>query len=210
MPSFVRAQLDYYSALGIAPEAGTVEVNAAFRRLAWRYHPDRNPAPGATVKFQDINEAHQVLSDPARRAAYDARWHPDCQLRRYTASSPHHPHAHRVKHRSYRVRAGLLFLLAFVFVASAWVALLAAATSMHHSPSAYVGDASWPFPDEALEDGTFSMEMYPVPYTDEQGRRLATWETDIRTSWGGSARVSSIPDLQPQFAFGTLDRSSLR
>ena len=76
MPAVVRAQLDYYAVLEIAPSADTAEVNAAFRRLAWRYHPDRNPAPGATVQFQDINEAHQVLSDPARRAEYDAQWHP--------------------------------------------------------------------------------------------------------------------------------------
>ena len=73
---FVRAQLDYYAVLEIDPSADLTEVNAAFRRLAWRYHPDRNPAPGATLQFQDINEAHQVLSDPERRAEYDAQWHP--------------------------------------------------------------------------------------------------------------------------------------
>ena len=61
MPPFVRAQLDYYAVLEIDPSAELAEVNAAFRRLAWRYHPDRNPAPGATLQFQDINEAHQVL-----------------------------------------------------------------------------------------------------------------------------------------------------
>jgi hypothetical protein len=43
MPPFVRAQLDYYMALEIGPSADTAEINAAFRRLAWRYHPDRNP-----------------------------------------------------------------------------------------------------------------------------------------------------------------------
>src|SRR5271165_5932669 len=77
MPPVVRAQLDYYSVLEITPSADTGEVNAAFRRLAWRYHPDHNPAPGATLQFQDINEAHQVLSDPARRAEYDGKWHPE-------------------------------------------------------------------------------------------------------------------------------------
>ncbi|HEY4900735.1 MAG TPA: J domain-containing protein [Terriglobales bacterium] len=64
MPPFVRAQLDYYSVLEIDPSADVTAVNAAFRRLAWRYHPDRNAAPGATLQFQDINEAHQVLTDP--------------------------------------------------------------------------------------------------------------------------------------------------
>ena len=68
MPPFVRVQLDYYAVLEIDPSADVIEVNAAFRRLAWRYHPDRNPAPGATLQFQDINEAHQVLFDPELRA----------------------------------------------------------------------------------------------------------------------------------------------
>ena len=72
MPPFVRAQLDYYAVLEIDRSADTAEINAAFRRLAWRFHPDRNPAPEATLQFQDINEAHQVLFDPVRRAQYDA------------------------------------------------------------------------------------------------------------------------------------------
>jgi curved DNA-binding protein CbpA len=55
MPPFVRAQLDYYVVLEIGPSADTAEINAAFRRLAWIYHPDRNPAQGATLQFQDIN-----------------------------------------------------------------------------------------------------------------------------------------------------------
>lgn len=59
MPPAVRAQLDYYAMLEITPAAGVTEVNAAFRRLAWLYHPDHNHAPGATLEFQDINEAHQ-------------------------------------------------------------------------------------------------------------------------------------------------------
>jgi molecular chaperone DnaJ len=62
----VPALLDYYTILEITPSADPAEINAAFRRLAWRYHPDRNPAHGLTLQFQDINEAHQVFSDPAR------------------------------------------------------------------------------------------------------------------------------------------------
>jgi molecular chaperone DnaJ len=58
MPPVVRAQLDCYAVLEITPSADLAEVNVVFRRLAWRYHPDRNPAPGATLQFQDINEAH--------------------------------------------------------------------------------------------------------------------------------------------------------
>ena len=72
----VRTRPDYYAVLEITPAADVTEVNAAFRRLAWRYHPDRNHAPGAILEFQDINAAHQVLTDPTLRAEYYAKWHP--------------------------------------------------------------------------------------------------------------------------------------
>jgi curved DNA-binding protein len=73
MPPVVRTQLDYYAVLEITPEADVSEVKAAFRRLAWRYHPDHTRRPGATLQFQDINEAHQALTDPIHRAEYAAQ-----------------------------------------------------------------------------------------------------------------------------------------
>src|SRR5271165_6216566 len=105
MPPVVSAQLDYYAVLEIAPSADGVEVNAAFRRLAWRYHPDRNPVPGATLQFQDINEAHQVLSDAERRAEYDAKWHSELKVRRKPARAPVRTHSHHSWRRRRRVRA---------------------------------------------------------------------------------------------------------
>ena len=105
MPPYIRAQLDYYAVLDIAPSADAVEVNAAFRRLAWRHHPDRNPVPDATLQFQDINEAHQVLSDTERREEYDARWHPELKVRRRPARAPVRPHSYRSSRRRRRVRA---------------------------------------------------------------------------------------------------------
>ena len=207
MASFVRVQLDYYAALGIGPTAGTDEVNLAFRHLAWRYHPDRNPAPGATIKFQDINEAHQTLSDPARRAAYDARWHPEFQPRCSISSAPPHPHSHRTSHKRHRVRAVLLALSTFACLSIAWVAVLTAVVSRHCAASSYSSDSPWSFSSEAVQNSTFSLDMYPVTYTDEQGRRSTAWETHIRSPWGGSARVLSLPDLPSRRAFGTADLS---
>src|SRR5215471_17973095 len=119
MPPVTRAQLDYYSVLEITPSADTTEINAAFRRLAWRYHPDRNPAPGATHQFQDINEAHQVLSDPARRAEYDAKWHPKVGETHHHAHRPprHRPRRWWRRHR--HARTVLLTVCALLFVSSA-------------------------------------------------------------------------------------------
>ena len=62
---------DYYSILGVAKDAETGEIQKAFRKLARKYHPDVNSSPEAEAKFKEINEAHEVLKDPEKRAKYD-------------------------------------------------------------------------------------------------------------------------------------------
>src|SRR5579864_5138511 len=75
----MAAQRDYYEVLGVPEGAGTDDVKKAFRRMAKQYHPDRNPNnPQAADRFKEINEAHDVLSDPEKRKKYDT-------LRRYGA-----------------------------------------------------------------------------------------------------------------------------
>lgn len=65
---------DYYGILGVPEGASFEEIRSAFRRLALRYHPDKNPNdPTALEKFRLITEAYSVLSDPARRAEYDRK-----------------------------------------------------------------------------------------------------------------------------------------
>ncbi len=63
---------DYYKILGVDRKAGEEEIKKAYRKLAMKYHPDRNPGdPKAEEKFKEINEAYQVLSDAEKRAHYD-------------------------------------------------------------------------------------------------------------------------------------------
>ena len=63
---------DYYKVLGIDRNAGEKDVRAAFRRLARKYHPDVNHGePDASERFKEINEAHEVLSNPESRRLYD-------------------------------------------------------------------------------------------------------------------------------------------
>jgi curved DNA-binding protein len=64
--------LDYYKILGIDNKATPKEIKSAYRKLARRYHPDLNPNDkDAKRKFQEINEANEVLSDPEKRKKYD-------------------------------------------------------------------------------------------------------------------------------------------
>lgn len=70
------AKRDYYEVLGVEKNASEADLKKAYRRLAMKYHPDRNPDDKATEeKFKEAKEAYEVLSDPQKRAAYDQFGH---------------------------------------------------------------------------------------------------------------------------------------
>jgi curved DNA-binding protein CbpA len=63
---------DYYAILGVAESAGLDEIKKAYRKLAFKFHPDRNQGDkSAEEKFKEISEAYYVISDPKRREEYD-------------------------------------------------------------------------------------------------------------------------------------------
>jgi molecular chaperone DnaJ len=67
---------DYYEVLGVARTASEAEMKSAFRKLAMKYHPDKNPGDkDAEIRFKELNEAYQTLSDGQKRAAYDRYGH---------------------------------------------------------------------------------------------------------------------------------------
>ena len=73
----MNTDLDYYSLLGIKRAASPEEVKRAYRRMVFRFHPDRNPGDDAAAgKFKQVLDAYSVLSDGAKRAVYDAVNHP--------------------------------------------------------------------------------------------------------------------------------------
>ena len=76
---------DYYEVLGVERKASGDQVKRAYRRMAMKYHPDRNPDdPEAEAKFKEAAEAYEVLSDESKRSRYDRFGHAGLR------DTPHH------------------------------------------------------------------------------------------------------------------------
>ena len=71
------SQKDYYKILGVSRDADASAIKKAYRSLAMKYHPDRNPGKEkeANEKFKEINEAYEVLANSEKRSAYDRFGH---------------------------------------------------------------------------------------------------------------------------------------
>ncbi|NKB66863.1 MAG: molecular chaperone DnaJ [Candidatus Latescibacteria bacterium] len=74
------AKRDYYDILGVGRDSDEAAIKSAYRKLALKYHPDRNPDDQtAETRFKEASEAYEVLSDPEKRARYDRFGHQDTQ-----------------------------------------------------------------------------------------------------------------------------------
>src|SRR5256885_14111604 len=81
------AKRDYYEILAVERGASEEEIKKAYRKLAIKYHPDKNPGDKASEeKFKELGEAYEALSDPQKRAAYDQYGHDAFDPRRRAAT----------------------------------------------------------------------------------------------------------------------------
>ncbi|XP_029910512.1 dnaJ homolog subfamily B member 9a [Myripristis murdjan] len=71
----ILAKKDYYDILGVPKDATERQIKKAFHKLAMKYHPDKNKSPDAEMKFREIAEAYETLSDENRRREYDQFGH---------------------------------------------------------------------------------------------------------------------------------------
>jgi hypothetical protein len=85
-----RMMKNYYAILGVSHTASHDDIKRAFRTLAVKFHPDKNPSPEAEELFKEITEAYDVLSDWEKRKVYDLRW--ENPFQETTAEPPKRKH----------------------------------------------------------------------------------------------------------------------
>ena len=72
----MASKIDYYEVLGVEKGASDADIKKAFRRIAMKYHPDRNPdSKDAEEKFKEAQEAYEILGDQEKKSAYDRFGH---------------------------------------------------------------------------------------------------------------------------------------
>lgn len=68
---YMSSKRDYYEVIGVNKTASADEIKSQYRKLALKFHPDRNKSSDAAEHFKEISEAYAILSDPKKRKVYD-------------------------------------------------------------------------------------------------------------------------------------------
>lgn len=140
IPAHTRFAHSHYAILGLHPSASVIEIRRAYRKLSKQYHPDTTdlPADVATMKFQRLNEAYGILSNPERRSLYDlkigySRWNviqDPSQNPQYAQNIPENPSRMAYLDASDRPLSSgeifALFIMGFTFIGCLLLVILVA------------------------------------------------------------------------------------
>src|SRR5574337_1819768 len=85
----MSAKRDYYEVLGVSKASTSDEIKSQYRKLALKFHPDKNKSPDAAEHFKEISEAYAVLSDSEKRKLYDTYGHSGVDGKYSTRSEEH-------------------------------------------------------------------------------------------------------------------------
>ena len=210
---------DYYKLLGVSPDSEDIVIQAAYRALMRRYHPDKNPSESARKKTIEINAAYAVLGDPAKRAAYDTRRAQSGPKKKTTAtngaqsSSPPTPEPppHKPATAASNVdlgggRGGIIFasILTLVIIGSLVVAGLNATDMANNTMNV----------DENLTaidmNATVDMNATDINATDEAGSIAApNADEALKNALSELGDTSAIPADLSQQPTATLDYSTI-
>jgi hypothetical protein len=202
MPPVACTPVNYYSILGIPASADIATINAAFRRLARHYHPDRNPALDATVQFQKISEARHVLSDPFRRARYDCICHLQSGGESQATGIPSPSRQRREKRRRRPIRTVTLTLALGLLIPTFWAALLVSLMRLHSGSSTL---DSMPEPNGVSSNCAVSPKTFPAIGDSSYGDVAMTWDAAGHSCLRCSTCIFDVPDQRRSLPSTVID-----
>lgn len=211
----MASAMDYYAILGVAPDSEEVVIQAAYRALMRRYHPDTNASPEATERATAINAAYSILSDPVARAAYDRsrrgaepNQSAGSQQRAKADSEgpPHHPDTSRTNNQPLKARQAASHpraLAAYALIVAVSGGLIAAVFLGGSNETANVandGIDNLTVDNLVIDDATTDGNLYELNFADGTETAVAEKPASLSSQTQSSVDYSIIEGAAERFS----------